>query len=103
MNQLNDKVKSIPELHKEVLDYNGYLMESFQDSHRVYYQTIVPHPTFYENVNNIRKDCTTRFESMLKAHFENQYDYNLHLPPSQQPNEKLIIIQATFTTSAFYI
>ena len=95
LRQLDYKVRSTPELDtRRVVDYNNFLMDTFQDSHEIYHQTIVPEPAFKKDDPKINKDCCEIFTIMLTEHFKSQYDYNLHLP-STQPNERLVIIQAT--------
>ncbi|GME87303.1 unnamed protein product [[Candida] boidinii] len=100
LRQLDYKVRSTPELATRVVDYNNYLMDTFQDSHGIYHQTIVPEPTFNEDDPKITNDCCKLFTIMLTEHFKSQYDYNLHLP-STQPNERLVIIQATYPSLAY--
>ncbi|GME93544.1 unnamed protein product [[Candida] boidinii] len=100
LRQLEEKVRSTPELETRVVDYNNFLMDTFQDSHGIYHQTIVPEPTFKSDGPKINKDCCQLFTIMLTEHFKSQYDYNLHLP-STQPNTRLVIIQATYPAVAY--
>ncbi|GMF20127.1 unnamed protein product [[Candida] boidinii] len=100
LRQLEEKVRSTPELDTRTRTYNNYLLDTFQDSHGIYHQTILPSPTFKIDDLQITKNCYKLFRIMLTEHFKSQYDYNLHLP-STQPNERLVIIQATYPEAAY--
>ncbi|OUM55380.1 hypothetical protein BVG19_g4907 [[Candida] boidinii] len=100
LRQLEEKARFTPELETRIINYNNYLLDTFQDIHGVYHQAFVPTPTFNEDDLKITNDCYKRFEIMLIEHFESQYDYNLHLP-STHPNQRLVIIQATCPVAAY--
>ncbi|OWB69079.1 hypothetical protein B5S30_g4476 [[Candida] boidinii] len=40
LHQLEEKVRSTPELDSRVVDYNNYLLDTFQDIHGVYHQAL---------------------------------------------------------------